>query len=252
MNININIGDLDASQFSAVIDLMAKRDASFEAHLLANFERLQKSSRPLGSPLFGSALVLKYVDKFFPNTRWEEFEAKMLSLLDLRQVTFAELFKYIEPRFGGLRWPELEKRLVERPVKQHLILQYRDMVDWEDPRCDFEKPSILNCSGKVFKVSRERKMERSMTLSEVLFMYVEAEDVDDAENIADSFDKDGNEWEIDEDYTEDQPTDPRWQPGYNYEFGPLEVELIEDRTTLPADQTIYNASNVPPDRDEDD
>jgi len=232
MNININIGDLDASQFSAVIDLMAKRDASFEAHLLANFERLQKSSRPLGSPLFGSALVLKYVDKFFPNTRWEEFEAKMLSLLDLRQVTFAELFKYIEPRFGGLRWPELEKFIVDNDVPESMITWYKNAIDWNNPKCDFEIPSKLGIGAKVYRVVRHKCYTRMAECSIEQTIYVKAKDEESAQKLAASFDDDM--W-IDSEEEVNWMEEPD-EASIEYNDGCVEVIAEED---LGDDQEVY-------------
>lgn len=179
MNIFVNLDGLEREQIKCIIGLMSERNASLEAHLLG--ERDMK-------------LLFKYAKKFFPGTRWEEFEAVLFmdsALVDSLGDKLGEvLWKYIEPRFGGLRWPELEKFIVDNDVPESMITWYKNTIDWNNPKCDFEIPSKLGIGAKVYRVVRHKCYTRMAECSIEQTIYVKAKDKESAQKLAASFDDD--------------------------------------------------------------
>lgn len=228
MNIFVNLDGLEREQIKCIIGLMSERNASLEAHLLG--ERDMK-------------LLFKYAKKFFPGTRWEEFEAELFmdsALVDSLGDKLGEaLWKYIEPRFGGLRWPELEKFIVDNDVPESMITWYKNAIDWNNPKCDFEIPSKLGIAAKVYRVVRYKCETRIVEYGIEQTIYVKAKDEESAQKLADSFGDDM--WE---EGKEEQGEETDWQDLQDpdlvrqtwYSGGHIEVIAEED---LDACQVVH-------------
>ncbi len=221
MNIFVNLDGLEREQIKCIIGLMSERNASLEAHLLG--ERDMK-------------LLFKYAKKFFPGTRWEEFEAVLFmdsALVDSLGDKLGEvLWKYIEPRFGGLRWPELEKFIVDNDVPESMITWYKNTIDWNNPKCDFEIPSKLGIGTKVYRVVRHKCYTRMAECSTEQTIYVKAKDEESAQKLAASFDDDM--W-IDSEEEVNWMEEPD-EASIEYNDGCVEVIAEED---LGDDQEVY-------------
>ena len=221
MNISVNSEGLKHEQIKCIIGVMYERSVELEAHLLG--ERDIK-------------LLFKYAKKFFSGTRWEEFEAELFmdsALVDSCGNKLGEvLWEYIEPRFGGLRWPELEKYIVDNDVPESVITWYKNAIDWNNPKCDFEIPSKLGIGTKVYRVVRYKYETRIVQYGIEQTIYVKAKDEESAQKLADSIDDDM--WE--EGFEKARNSGDPVEASIVYRDGHIEVIAEED---LDACQVVH-------------
>lgn len=228
MNISVNSKVLKHEHIKNIIGVMYERSVELEAHLL--------DKRDI-------ELLFKYAKKFFPDARWEKFEAVLFidsALVDSWDVELSEeLWNYIKQHFGGLRWPELEKYIVDNDVPERMITWYKNAIDWNNPKCDFEIPSKLGIAAKVYRVVRYKCETRIVEYGIEQTIYVKAKDEESAQKLADSFGDDM--WEEGE---EEQGEETDWQDLQDpdlvrqtwYSGGHIEVIAEED---LDACQVVH-------------